>query len=347
MAQRLGLAVIPGAGWTASDIRTIAREAEDAAFDAIFTTEVNNDALATAQLMGSATRHIRVGTWTANIYLRHPYVCAQGAALIGEATGGRFILGIGVSHRPVNDALGIPMPDPADDIRRYALAVRSWLNGNGPATHLAQRPSRVPVALYIAALTSHTVESAAEIGDGIMPVFWSPARVRRSLQWCARGRDKAVQPGHLDVTLGIPTFIGEDLDEQRSIARQNLALYTHFPFFQRLFRASGYTAEAEQMENGAGAMALSDELLDSFSLIGPLERCQRKLGEFRQAGVDLPILMPPIGVEGARAVIEAFSAEAGVSPAGVGFGAENVPTGGKANLAMKSAPVSGSPPGNE
>jgi len=143
-----------------------------------------------------------------------------------------------------------------------------------------------------------------------MPVFWSPARVQRSLQWCARGRDKAGQTRQLDVTLGIPTFIGEDLEKQRSIARQNLALYTYFPFFQRLFRASGFATEAEQMENGAGAAALSDDLLDSFSLIGPFQRCERKLDEFREAGVDLPILMPPIGVEGARAVIEVFSADA-------------------------------------
>jgi alkanesulfonate monooxygenase SsuD/methylene tetrahydromethanopterin reductase-like flavin-dependent oxidoreductase (luciferase family) len=45
--QRLGLTVIPGAGWRASDVRNVAREAEAAGFDAIFTTEVNNDALAT------------------------------------------------------------------------------------------------------------------------------------------------------------------------------------------------------------------------------------------------------------------------------------------------------------
>src|SRR4051794_29369766 len=105
LPERLGLSVIPGAGWSALDVQAVAREAEDAGFDAIFTTEVNNDALATAQLMGAATRRIRVGTWIANIYLRHSYVCAQGAALIADATGGRFILGLGVSHEPVNQAL--------------------------------------------------------------------------------------------------------------------------------------------------------------------------------------------------------------------------------------------------
>ena len=78
MAERLGLGIIPGVGWRAKDIQAIAREAEDAGFDGIFAAEVNNDVMATAQLIGAATRRVAVGTWIANIYLRHPYVCAQG-----------------------------------------------------------------------------------------------------------------------------------------------------------------------------------------------------------------------------------------------------------------------------
>ena len=95
--ERLAITVIPGAGWTALDIQAVAREAEEAGFDAIFTTEVNNDAMATAQLMGGSTQHIQVGTWIANIYARHSYTCAKGAELIADATDGRFILGLGVS----------------------------------------------------------------------------------------------------------------------------------------------------------------------------------------------------------------------------------------------------------
>src|SRR5215467_6289684 len=119
MAERLGLAVIPGVGWSAREVQTIAREAEDAGFDAVFAAEVNNDVMATAQLMGAAARRITVGTWIANIYLRHSYVCAQGASLAADATGGRFVLGLGVSHPPVNRALGIDMADPPGALRRY------------------------------------------------------------------------------------------------------------------------------------------------------------------------------------------------------------------------------------
>jgi alkanesulfonate monooxygenase SsuD/methylene tetrahydromethanopterin reductase-like flavin-dependent oxidoreductase (luciferase family) len=306
MAERLALAVIPGVGWRAREIQTIAREAEGAGFDAIFTAEVNNDALATAQLMGTATSRIQVGTWIANIYLRHSYTCAQGAALISDATDGRFILGLGVSHQPINQVLEIPMPDAPTALRRYVTAVQSWLRGEGPATHLPQRPADPPVPVYVAAVTSRVVETASELADGIMPLFWSPERVIKSKEWIARGRAKAPNLGTLDLTLGLPTFIGDDLGVMRDVARQNLVLYTGLPFFQRLFRASGFAAEADLMAQGQGIASLSDRLLDAVCLLGPLSRCRDRLATFRAAGVDFPILMAPIGVDGARAVIQAF-----------------------------------------
>src|SRR4051812_25188483 len=212
LPERLGLSVIPGAGWRARDIQAIARDAEEAGFNAIFTTEVNNDALATAQLMGAATERIRVGTWIANIYLRHSYVCAQAAALIADITEGRFILGLGVSHQPVNDALGIEMRDPPTAIVRYAAEVKSWLRGEGPATHLPQSPASHPVPLYIAALTSTTVENASTVADGVMPLFWSPERAAKSRTWIERARKKAAHVTDTELTLGLPTFIGDDRD---------------------------------------------------------------------------------------------------------------------------------------
>lgn len=306
MAERLGLAVIPGVGWRANEIQTVAREAEDAGFDAIFAAEVNNDVMATAQLMGAATRRIQVGTWIANIYLRHSYSCAQGAALIADATEGRFILGLGVSHPPVNKALGIEMGDAPSALRRYVTAVRSWLKGEGPATHLPQRPTVRPVPLYVAAITSRTVEVASELADGIMPFLWSAERVKKSKEWIDRGRAKASGLGKVDVTVGLPVFVGDDVKAMREAARANLGLYTTFPFFQRLFRASGFASEADQMEKGGGGASLSDRILDAVCLTGPMARCREQLAAFRSAGVDLPILVAPIGVDGARGVIKAF-----------------------------------------
>ena len=67
MAQRLGLGLIPGTGWRAGEIQDIARSAEDAGFEAVFCAEVNIDAIATAQLMGLATRQLKVGTWVGSL----------------------------------------------------------------------------------------------------------------------------------------------------------------------------------------------------------------------------------------------------------------------------------------
>jgi alkanesulfonate monooxygenase SsuD/methylene tetrahydromethanopterin reductase-like flavin-dependent oxidoreductase (luciferase family) len=306
MAERLGLGIIPGVGWSASEVQSVAREAEDAGFDAIFAAEVNTDVMATAQLMGSATKRIAVGTWIANIYLRHSYVCAQGAALIADATDGRFILGLGVSHQPVNNALGIEMGEAPTVLRRYAIEVRSWLKGEGPVTHLPQRPTPKPVPIYIAAITSRTVELAGELAEGIMPFLWSAARVRQAKAWIDRGRAKSPGLGKMDVTVGLPTFAGDDLEAMRELARQNLGLYTTFPFFQRLFRASGFEAEAAEMERGEGGAALSDRLLDEVCLIGPMSRCREQLAAYRSAGVDLPILVPPIGIDAARNLMRGF-----------------------------------------
>jgi len=308
MPERLGLGLIPGTGWRAAETQDVARAAEDAGFEAVFCAEVNNDAIATAQLMGTATSRLKVGTWVANIYLRLPYLCAKQAMLAADATAGRVILGLGVSHQPVNRALGIDMPDPAGALRRYAVEVGNWVRGEGPATHLPQQPSPYPVPIYLAALTSQNVELAGEIADGVMPLWWSVERVGQSRRWIERGRSKSGRRGELEMTLGLPTFIGDDIDALRSAARANLGFFTALPFFQRLLRASGFAAEAGQAEQGAGGDALSDRVLDAICLIGPVGHCRERLAQYREAGLDLPILWPGVllGIEGARDVIAVF-----------------------------------------
>ncbi|MCD2194372.1 LLM class flavin-dependent oxidoreductase [Actinomycetospora endophytica] len=60
------------------------------------------------------------------------------------------------------------------------------------------------------------------------------------------------------------------------------------------------------MARGAGAAGLSDELLESFCLIGPMSRCSERIASYRSAGVDLPILMPAIGPKAASDIVEQF-----------------------------------------
>ena len=71
-----------------------------------------------------------------------------------------MILGLGVSHQPVNAALGVNMQSPTVALRRYATEVAGWLRGEGPVTHLPQEPAPAPVPLYLAAMISPMVELA-------------------------------------------------------------------------------------------------------------------------------------------------------------------------------------------
>src|SRR5215472_3533394 len=96
------------------------------------------------------------------------------------------------------------------------------------------------------------------------------------------------------------------MDALHAAARANLGLFTTLPFFQRLLRASGFVEEADHAEQGAGTDALSDRVLDTICLIGPVSRCRERIAEYRAAGLDLPILWPGLGVDTARQVIEAF-----------------------------------------
>jgi alkanesulfonate monooxygenase SsuD/methylene tetrahydromethanopterin reductase-like flavin-dependent oxidoreductase (luciferase family) len=198
------------------------------------------------------------------------------------------------------------MPNPSTALRDYATEVAIWLRGDGPPTHLPQQPTPYPVPIYLAALTSQNVELAGEIADGVMPLWWSVDRVARSRRWIERGRAKSGGRAKLELTLGLPTYIGEDVDALRAAARANLGLFTTLPFFQRLLRASGFVEEADRAEQGAGSDALSDRVLDAICLIGPVGRCRDRLAEYRAAGLDLPILWPGLGVDTTREVIAAF-----------------------------------------
>src|SRR5437870_10075991 len=123
MAERLALAVIPGAGWSASEVQTIAREAEEAGFDAIFAAEVNNDVMATVQLMGTATRRITVGTWIANIYLRIPVsapkVPLSSPMLPRDVSFSDSASAIRPSTRPWGSTWGMPRRHCGSTSRRY------------------------------------------------------------------------------------------------------------------------------------------------------------------------------------------------------------------------------------
>ena len=112
---RLGIVIARPGETSFAELQELAREAESAGVEAVFSPEFMNDALSNCHVMAQATARIKVGTWIANIYLRHPALCAQTAVAIDDTSKGRLILGLGVSHRPlVEDIYKEKMDRPRD-----------------------------------------------------------------------------------------------------------------------------------------------------------------------------------------------------------------------------------------
>jgi alkanesulfonate monooxygenase SsuD/methylene tetrahydromethanopterin reductase-like flavin-dependent oxidoreductase (luciferase family) len=285
--------ISPVWGCSVSDLRALARESEAGGFEAIFSPEVPPyNGLSNAQVFAEATTKIKVGTWITNIYMRQAVMAAATAMTIQEVSGGRMVLGLGVSHKPVNDRYEIVMGDPVEKMRGYVKAVKSFMDGTAPALTLKREVPKVPV--YIAGLTKGAARLAGEVADGIMPYMSTPEYIKKLAGYVAEGAKAAGRdPSEIDITLGIPSVVSDDLELARKAGKRGLSGYLRFPFYQRLMTNNGFGGEIDKIKGGADpAEVFSDEMLDSVALVGPAERCRERLEAYRKAGVSLPIIVP-------------------------------------------------------
>lgn len=293
-------------GCSVSDLRELAKITEEAGFDGIFSPEVPPySAITNAQVFAECTERINVGTWIANIYMRQPVVATATALTIQEITDGRMILGLGVSHKPVNNRYDIDMGNPIEAMRSYVGEVRAFADGTSPRLSLKRKVPDLPV--YIAGLTKAAAELAGEVADGIMPYLCPPAYITTLKEQVAAGAVKAERdPSAVSITNGIPSFVSEDGDAAVAAAKRGLGPYARFPFYQRLIRNIGFGDIIDQVQDGANpAEAFTDELIDSVALAGMPDNCRKKLEEHFAAGVDLAILVPgPVGKQSNIEVME-------------------------------------------
>lgn len=298
--------ISPVWGCSVEDLRALAKTAEGGGFEGIFSPEVPPfNALSNAQVFAEATSKIKVGTWITNIYMRQAVMAAATSLTIQEITGGRMVLGLGVSHKPVNDRYEIDMGDPVESMRDYVKAVKAFMDSSAPQLTLKREQPKVPV--YIAGLTKGAATLAGEVADGLMPYMATPEYIKELRGYVADGAKSAGRdPSEIDITLGIPSVVSEDLELARKAGKRGFAPYLNFPFYQRLMINNGFEKEIEKVRGGENpADVFTDEMLDSVALIGPPERCREKLEAYREAGVDLPIIVPsPAGKQGNVEVME-------------------------------------------
>ncbi|CAI9831040.1 Luciferase family protein [Nitrosopumilaceae archaeon] len=244
--------------------------------------------------------HCRIGSSIVNIYSRSPALAAMGAATVDLISGGRAVLGLGASSREIVGSLhGMGRDEPLSRMREFVEVVR-LAHGGGRIDHrgrifdlsgfrlLVDPGRRIPV--YLAAVGPAMCRLAWEVGDGVILYLRPPGEISRLTERLGRGR--------IDVACQIITCVAEDADAAIDRARRTLGFYIGAGSAYREFLAANGFAEevAAVMEGLRGSglgrchEAVPDRMVDRLCIAGAPGECAGKLGAFRDAGVDLPVL---------------------------------------------------------
>lgn len=292
----LSLAAVPGKRAAAVELAT---EIERRGFSGVYCASFG-DALGLCLSVAHATTTLEMATSIQPIYLQHPSQLATQASYLHEISGGRFRLGIGVTHGPVIERLGVTTGTPLADMRAYVTDLRA------AGEHLGGLP---PIVL--ATLRDRMVELAGEIGDGAVWANGSRSRMAHSLSLLPAERRDTFWIGNM-----IPTVIDDDLEAARARNRKTLQGYVALPNYRNYWFDAGYEAEMTAVDAALAAgdrdgvlAAMSDEWLDDCTLSGPVGRVRDGIDAWFDAGVTCPIIVASSTSGGQlRALDEVFDA---------------------------------------
>jgi alkanesulfonate monooxygenase SsuD/methylene tetrahydromethanopterin reductase-like flavin-dependent oxidoreductase (luciferase family) len=216
---------------------------------------------------------------------------------------GRFRLGVGVTHGPVIERLGVETGRPLSDMREYVSTMRA----------VGESMGGLP-PIVLATLRDKMVELSVEVGDGAVWANGSRSRMAHSLSLVPESRrTDGFWIGNM-----IPTVIDDDIDAARARNRKTLQGYVALPNYRNYWIEAGYEAEMSAVQAALAARdadavlaAMSDRWLDDCTLSGPVARVRDGVDAWFDAGVSAPIVVPSSTSGGqAKAFAELFDAYA-------------------------------------
>ncbi|HEX3707024.1 MAG TPA: LLM class F420-dependent oxidoreductase [Mycobacteriales bacterium] len=250
---------------TADVVREAAREVEALGYGALWTGEaVGREVLSVAQLLLAATDSLVVATGIANIWARDALATAAGQLALGEAYPDRFVLGIGVSHKPLLDIRG-------EDYRTPLTFMREYLDGmdHGYGVYRAVAPANRPPRL-LAALGPKMLALAAERADGAHTYFVPPEHTAAARE--ILGSDRLLVPEQVCV-------LSEDPDVAREIARRHTTSYLRLPNYTANLQRFGFDSD-DFAEGG------NDRLVDTVCVWGSIDAVAARVKAHLDAGAD-------------------------------------------------------------
>jgi F420-dependent oxidoreductase-like protein len=318
---RLGLNLGYWAGGPPPGAAETVRAADELGFDSVWTAEAyGSDALLPLAWWGAATHRIKLGTAIVQISARTPAATAMAAMTLDHLTGGRVILGLGVSGPQVVEGwYGQSFAKPLARMREYIGILRAiWAregavtndgphyplplpNGTGLGKPLKSsvRPLRPDIPIYLAAQGPKNIAMAGELCDGWLALFYSPhhdAFYREALD------EGLARPGahgtadEFEVAATVPLIITDDVEAAADTLRPMYALYfggmgaRGTNFHANVAIRMGYEAAVAKIQElylsghkDEAAAAVPTRLLEQLTLIGPPDKIRNDLEAWRES----------------------------------------------------------------
>lgn len=330
------------AGGSGTDLSFI-HDAEKLGYSSVWVAEAwGSDAVTVLSWIAARTETINVGAGIMQMPARTPAMTAMTAVTLNELSGGRFLLGLGLSGPQVVEGWhGVAYGKPLGKTREYVSIVRTAIARQHPLVHkgahfeipyrggdatglgkplkLMTHPKH-PVPIYLAAIGPKNVTLTAEIADGWLPIFYSPERADAvygplmSEGFAASGENGKAD--RFDTVASLQAIVTDDLETARLRVKPMLALYIGGMgargknFYNDLACRYGYEQEAAAIQDlyldgkkMEATMAVPDALVDELSLIGTREMIRDRLAAWKESPVTTLALMPT-DIESLRTVAE-------------------------------------------
>jgi F420-dependent oxidoreductase-like protein len=299
------------------------QEAERLGFDSIWTAEAyGSDALMPLAWWGSSTEQIKLGTAIVQISARTPAATAMAALTLDHLSGGRLILGLGVSGPQVVEGwYGQPFAKPLARMREYIGILRDIWARTGPVTNegphyplplpegtglgkplkASLHPLREDIPIYLAAEGPKNIAMAAELCDGWLAIFYSPHHEDLYSEPLAEGFARSAarrRPEEFEVAATVPLIVTDDPESAMDMVRPMYALYfggmgaRGANFHANVPIRMGFEGQVKQIQDlylsgkkDEAAAAVPTELIEQLTLIGPADKIRHDLEAWRDSAV--------------------------------------------------------------
>jgi F420-dependent oxidoreductase-like protein len=354
MALKLGLNLgYWGIGPQGDEAVELVQAVERAGFDSAWAAEsYGSDCVSILGWLAAQTETIKLGAAIMQVPARPPAAAAMAGATIDALSGGRFMFGFGPSGPQVSEGwYGVPYAKPWGRTREYIEVVREIVRREGPLEHSGEHyrlpieggtgqgkalklnfhPIRSEIPVFVGAIGRKSVEMAAEICDGWIPIFFSADAFEQTwgehleAGFAKGGRSRA----DLEVSPSLSVAIDGDLDAARGIVKASLLLYLggmgsrDTNFYVDLTHRFGFGEAADEVQGlfldgkrEQAYEAIPDELVDATALVGTEDEVAGRIEKLTAAGVDR-LICAPVHLDAAQRMhtVERLAALAGVGAA--------------------------------